>query len=141
MLLSPFPSKHGPSRYHDDLSNKEYESLVKNVLRAGVVDVAGRAQLRKHRVKHGIDAMHHLRVLRKLGWSLDDFEEGHIGVYPDPCDDHGPIVDVHRVIPLLTKVLGAVDKDDGDTTSGTRAHEDKDDDGDDVATRTVHDSQ
>lgn len=93
---------------------------MENVLRTGAVDAAGRAQLREHRMQHGIDALRHLHVLRKLGWNLDDFEEGHKGVYPEVCQDYRPF-DPHRMTPLMTQVLAAEEKDEEDNgriTSG-----------------------
>ncbi|CAM9450650.1 unnamed protein product [Scytosiphon promiscuus] len=64
--------------YHDELSSRTYEALARDVLRHGTVNEKGRAILRMHRQKNGIDALRHIRVLRKLGWNLDQFEEGTI---------------------------------------------------------------
>lgn len=46
------------------------------MLRSGVVDDDGRTKLRQYRIAKGIDSLHHVRVLRKMGWTLDDFEAG-----------------------------------------------------------------
>ncbi|CAM9328538.1 unnamed protein product [Laminaria digitata] len=62
--------------YHDVASSREYEALMRETLREGAVDEEGRAALRRHRVANGIDSQHHVRVLTKVGWTLDDLEEG-----------------------------------------------------------------
>ncbi|CAM9481961.1 unnamed protein product [Ascophyllum nodosum] len=62
--------------YLDESSSQEYEALVREVLRDGAVDDAGRTKLRDYRVDKGVDSLHHLRVLDKMGWTLDDLEEG-----------------------------------------------------------------
>ena len=49
---------------------------MRETLREGSVDEEGRAALRRHRLANGIDSLHHVRVLKKLGWTLDDLEEG-----------------------------------------------------------------
>ena len=49
---------------------------MREVLRDGAVDDAGRTKLRDYRVDKGVDSLHHLRVLDKMGWTLDDLEEG-----------------------------------------------------------------
>lgn len=63
-------------RYHDEVSSRTYETLVREVLRDGTIDDEGRATLRAHRIANDIDSLHHMRVLRKLGWDLDDLEAG-----------------------------------------------------------------
>lgn len=52
------------------------------MLRDGTVNDKGRSRLRLHRQKNGVDSLHHLRVLKKLGWTLDQLEEGKIGGLP-----------------------------------------------------------
>eukprot|EP00903_Cladosiphon_okamuranus_P009554 g9098.t1 len=64
--------------YHDELSSRAYEALAREVLCDGSVSDKGRTRLRLHRQKNGVDSLHHLRVLKKLGWSLDQLEEGTI---------------------------------------------------------------
>lgn len=66
-------------RYHDEASSRRYENLVRQVLRGGAIDDEGRATLRAHRIANDIDSLHHIRVLRKLGWDLDDLEAGKRG--------------------------------------------------------------
>lgn len=47
-----------------------------DVLRDGTVTEEERTTLRKHRLQHGMDAVHHIGVLEKLGWTLNEYEEG-----------------------------------------------------------------
>ena len=63
-------------RYLNESSSREYEALVRDVLRDGAVDDAGRTKLRDYRMDEGVGSLHHLRVLDKVGWTLDDLEEG-----------------------------------------------------------------
>lgn len=63
-------------RYHDVASSRGYEALLLETLQGGTVDEEGRAALRRHRLANGIDSLHHVRVLKKMGWTLDDLEEG-----------------------------------------------------------------
>lgn len=73
------PTSRAPNEtvsYHDELSSRTYEALARQVLQDGTVTDKGRTKLRLHRQKNGVDALHHLRVLKKLGWSLDQLEEG-----------------------------------------------------------------
>lgn len=46
------------------------------MLRGGVVDDAGRTKLREYRMAKGIDSLHHVRILKTLGWTLNDLEAG-----------------------------------------------------------------
>ncbi|CAN0433459.1 unnamed protein product, partial [Hapterophycus canaliculatus] len=62
--------------YLDEVSSRTYEALARDVLRDGTVNDKGRSLLRMHRHKNGIDSLRHIRVLKKLGWDLDQFEEG-----------------------------------------------------------------
>ncbi|CAM9481891.1 unnamed protein product [Ascophyllum nodosum] len=62
--------------YLNESSSREYEALVRDVLRDGAVDDAGRTKLRDYRMDKGVGSLHHLRVLDKVGWTLDDLEEG-----------------------------------------------------------------
>ena len=50
------------------------------------MDEEGRAALRRHRLANGIDSLHHVRVLKKMGWTLDDLEEGS-KIDPPTADD------------------------------------------------------
>lgn len=68
--------------YHDELSSRTYEALARDVLRDGTVNDKGRSKLRLHRKKNGVDSLHHLHVLKKLGWTLDQLEEGRIDSRP-----------------------------------------------------------
>lgn len=71
-----------PYSYHDELSSREYEALARDVLRDGVASEKGRTTLRRYRIANGVDSQHHMRVLRKLGWSLDDLEVGRRAANP-----------------------------------------------------------
>ncbi|CAN0355341.1 unnamed protein product [Pylaiella littoralis] len=68
--------------YPNELSNRTYEALAREVLQDGSVSDKGRTKLRIHRQKNGIDSLHHMHVLEKLGWSLDQLEEGTLGDCP-----------------------------------------------------------
>ncbi|CAM9593621.1 unnamed protein product [Discosporangium mesarthrocarpum] len=63
--------------YHNVKSSMEYEEMMKKVLQSGGVRDKDRVMLRAHRVANNMDAIQHLRVLRKLGWNLNEFEAGH----------------------------------------------------------------
>lgn len=76
--------------YHDELSSRTYEALAREVLCDGTVSAKGRTKLRLHRQKNGVDSLHHLRVLKKLGWSLDQLEEGTILNRPVPSEPASP---------------------------------------------------
>ena len=95
-------------RYHDVASSREYEALLRETLRQGAVDEEGRAALRRHRVANGIDSLHHLRVLTKLGWTLDDLEEGRKMDPPtadDPATGAKPLVQLEESLsPRMTQL-------------------------------------
>ncbi|CAM9181723.1 unnamed protein product, partial [Ectocarpus sp. 13 AM-2016] len=76
--------------YQDDFSSRTYEALAKEVLRDGTVTDKGRAKLRIHRQNNGVDSLHHMRVLKKLGWSLDQLEEGTTASQPIPLSTTTP---------------------------------------------------
>ncbi|CAM9344113.1 unnamed protein product [Ectocarpus sp. 8 AP-2014] len=76
--------------YQDDFSSRTYEALAKEVLRDGTVNDKGRAKLRIHRQNNGIDSLHHMRVLKKLGWSLDQLEEGTTASHRTPLSTTAP---------------------------------------------------
>ncbi|CAN0562636.1 unnamed protein product [Ectocarpus sp. 12 AP-2014] len=76
--------------YQDDFSSRTYEALAKEVLRDGTVNDKGRAKLRIHRQNNGIDSLHHMRVLKKLGWSLDQLEEGTTAGHRTPLSTTAP---------------------------------------------------
>lgn len=84
-------------RYHDVASSRGYEALLRETLREGVVDEEGRAALRKHRLANEIDSLHHVRVLKKLGWTLDDLEEGR---KMDPPTAEDPVTKSSPSVPL-----------------------------------------
>lgn len=75
------------------MSSKRYETLVREILRDGTIDDEGRATLRAHRIANDIDSLHHIRVLSKLGWDLDDLEVGKRGEHPLGASPASPAVD------------------------------------------------
>lgn len=56
--------------------SQRYEELASEILNDGLVDDNGRARLRAMRIAEGVDDLQHVRILRKLGWTLDNYEEG-----------------------------------------------------------------
>lgn len=90
---------------------------MRTVLQNGTVDEKGRARLREHRYEHGVDSNHHLRVLRKLGWSMDDYEEGKRGLHPPVVQNTSSPKSLQRMSTFVSQVLATVEKDsanDGD---------------------------
>lgn len=96
------------------------------VLENGTVNTEGRKKLREHRVTHGIDAMHHIRVLRKLGWNLDDFEEGRKGAHPvAPQALSSSTVVGRSPVRFVSEVMASVAKGDETGTGGVERNGDK----------------
>lgn len=110
-------------RYHDE-ETQEYEKLMRDVLKNGTVDEKGRARLRDHRYEHSVDSNHHLRVLRKLGWSMDDFEEGKRGLHPPVVQHTSSPKALQRMSTFVTQVLATVENDSADDDDTNEADTD-----------------